>query len=97
MESKKLESALQEGVHVVGISLLSGSHLQLVPEVIRCMKERGLDNIPVILGGIIPKADVDKMKQDIIRKVYAPKDYNMNVIMSEIADVVAEANGLSGS
>jgi len=86
------ESALQEGVHVVGLSILSGSHLKLVPDVIRRMKERGLENIPVVLGGIIPQKDVEKMDQEVIRKVYAPKDYNLNKIMSEIADVVAAAN-----
>jgi (2R)-ethylmalonyl-CoA mutase len=86
------ESALQEGVHVVGLSILSGSHLELVPEVIHCMKERGLDNIPVVLGGIIPKADYEKMDQAVIQRVYAPKDYDLNKIMSEIADIVAEAN-----
>jgi len=89
------ESALQEGVHVVGVSLLSGSHLQLVPEVVRCMKERGLEDIPVVLGGIIPEADVEKMKLDAIRRVYAPKDFNLNDIMSEITDIVAEANNLT--
>jgi ethylmalonyl-CoA mutase len=86
------ESALQEGVHVVGLSILSGSHLELVPEVIRCMKARGLGDIPVVLGGIIPKADIDKLDQEVIKKVYAPKDYDMNKIMSEIADVVAGVN-----
>jgi (2R)-ethylmalonyl-CoA mutase len=89
------ESAMQEGVHVVGISLLSGSHLQLVPEVVRCMKERGLGDTPVILGGIIPEEDVGKMQIENIKKVYAPKDFNLNRIMSEIADVVAEANSVS--
>ena len=88
------ESAMQEGVHVVGLSILSGSHLELVPDVIRCMKERGLDNVPVVLGGIIPKADYEKMDQAVIQKVYAPKDYDLNKIMSEIADVVAGANNI---
>ena len=86
------ESAMQEGVHVVGLSILSGSHLELVPEVIRNMKERGLDNVPVVLGGIIPMADYEKMDQAVIQKVYAPKDYDLNKIMNEIADVVAKAN-----
>ena len=58
------------------------------------MAERGLSDIPIVLGGIIPEADVEKMKADAIRKVYAPKDFNLNLIMSEIADVVAEANNL---
>jgi (2R)-ethylmalonyl-CoA mutase len=88
------ESALQEGVHVVGLSILSGSHLQLVPEVVRCMKERGMEKIPVVLGGIIPESDVEKMDIEAIRRVYAPKDYNLNKIMSEVTDIVAHANNI---
>ena len=88
------ESALQEGVHVVGLSILSGSHLKLVPEVVRCMNDRGLDKIPVVLGGIIPEGDVEKMNLEAIRKVYAPKDYNLNKIMREVTDIVADANGI---
>lgn len=89
------ESALQEGVHVVGISILSGSHLMLIPEVIQCMKDRGLEDIPVVLGGIIPQEDVEEMGLDAVRRVYAPRDYDLNEIMKEITDIVAEANGIS--
>jgi len=89
------ESALQEGVHVVGISILSGSHLMLVPEVIQCMKDRGIEDIPVILGGIIPDEDIAEMGLDEIRRVYAPRDYDLNRIMGDIADIVADANGIS--
>ncbi|MFO7964915.1 MAG: protein meaA [Desulfobacterales bacterium] len=88
------ESALQEGVHIVGLSILSGSHLELVPEVIRCMKERGLGSVPVVLGGIIPSADLEKLDREVIRRIYAPKDYDLNHIMSEIGDIVAGANGI---
>jgi len=91
---KIAESALQEGVHVVGLSVLSGSHLSLVPEVIRCMKQRGLEGIPIVLGGIIPKQDIPKMDLSIIRKVYAPRDFDLNRIMNEIIDVVAQANDI---
>ena len=89
------ESALQEGVHVVGISILSGSHLMLVPEVIECMKDRGLDDIPVVLGGILPEEDVEEMGLDAVRRVYAPRDYDLNEIMKEITDIVAKENGIS--
>ena len=91
---KIAESALQEGVHVVGLSILSGSHLSLVPEVIRCMKQRGLEGIPLVLGGIIPKQDIPKMDLSIIRRVYAPRDFDLNRIMNEIIDVVARANDI---
>jgi (2R)-ethylmalonyl-CoA mutase len=91
---KIAESALQEGVHVVGLSILSGSHLSLVPEVIRGMKQRGLEGIPLVLGGIIPKQDIPKMDLSIIRRVYAPRDFDLNRIMNEIIDVVARANDI---
>jgi (2R)-ethylmalonyl-CoA mutase len=88
------ESALQEGVHVVGLSILSGSHLKLVPEVLRGLKERGLEKLPVLLGGIIPENDIRKMPPESIRRVFAPRDYNLNRIMSEIVDIVAAANAV---
>jgi (2R)-ethylmalonyl-CoA mutase len=88
------ESALQEGVHAVGLSILSGSHLKLVPEVITCIKQRGLERIPVILGGIIPQADIEKMHLAGIQKIYTPKDYDLNQIMSEIIDTVAAADNI---
>jgi len=88
------ESALQEGVHVVGLSILSGSHLSLIPEIIECLKQRDLENIPIVLGGIIPERDIQKMDKKIIHKVYAPKDYDLNVIMGEIADIVTRANNI---
>ena len=85
------ESALQEGVHLVGLSILSGSHMSLVREVVRCMKERGLADIPIVLGGIIPPDDAEKLSE-VVEKVYTPKNYNLTRIMSEIVDVVASAN-----
>jgi (2R)-ethylmalonyl-CoA mutase len=89
------ESALQEGVHVVGLSILSGSHLKLVPEVIRGLEERGLKTLPVVLGGIIPASDLSKMPHECIKRVFAPRDYNLNQIMDEIVDIVATANGIA--
>jgi (2R)-ethylmalonyl-CoA mutase len=89
------ESALQEGVHVVGLSILSGSHLKLAPEVIRGLEERGLGNLPVVLGGIIPEIDLKKMPHASIRRVFAPGDYQLGRIMLEIVDIVAAANGIS--
>lgn len=86
------ETALQEGVHVIGLSILSGSHTSLVPEVVRCLAERGLAEIPMVLGGIIPEEDVHRMNLPSVKKVYAPKDYRLNQIMNEIVDLVAEAH-----
>jgi len=88
------ESAMQEGVHVVGLSILSGSHTYLIPEVMKCMKERGIENVPVVLGGIIPENDTQGMCGAGVRKIYTPKNFDLNEIMMEITDVVAEANHL---
>jgi (2R)-ethylmalonyl-CoA mutase len=84
------ESAMQEGVHVVGLSILSGSHQQLVPEVIKNMRKRGISDVPVILGGIIPHKDIPAMYEAGVKKVYTPSDFDLNKIMMEIADLVDE-------
>jgi len=82
-------SAIQEDVDVVGLSILSGSHLELVPRVVELIRAEGAD-IPVIVGGIIPPADVQKLKDVGIERVYTPKDFEINRIMGEIADLVSE-------
>jgi len=86
------ESAMQEGVHVVGLSILSGSHTGLIPEVMRSMEERGIGNVPVVLGGIIPRNDIQRMCGAGVKRVYTPEDFDLNKIMMDITDVVAEAN-----
>jgi (2R)-ethylmalonyl-CoA mutase len=86
------ESAMQEGVHVVGLSILSGSHAGLISEVMKNMEERGIGNVPVVLGGIIPRNDIPEMYKAGVKKVYTPVDFDLNKIMMEITDVVAEAN-----
>ncbi|HEX2466584.1 MAG TPA: protein meaA [Solirubrobacterales bacterium] len=85
-------SALQEDVDVIGLSILSGSHRELVPETIRLLREQGTD-APVIVGGIIPAADADALRRAGVDSVYTPKDFDVNRIMSEIADLVAERSG----
>lgn len=82
-----VESALQEGVHVIGLSILSGSHLELIPELMRLMKEKGL-KIPIVAGGIIPESDKQQLLKQGVARVYTPKDFDLNVIMSEIVDVL---------
>ncbi|HDM77624.1 MAG TPA: protein meaA [Deltaproteobacteria bacterium] len=86
------ESAMQEGVHIIGLSILSGSHLDLMPEIVRNMKKRGLADIPLVVGGIIPEADMKKMYHAGVKKIYTPKDFNLNDIMNGIIDVVAQAH-----
>jgi (2R)-ethylmalonyl-CoA mutase len=86
------ESALQEDVDVVGLSILSGSHMQLVPEIVRLLHEGGVD-VPVVVGGIIPAADARKLQQDGVARVYTPKDFEINRMMGDIVELVAERNG----
>jgi (2R)-ethylmalonyl-CoA mutase len=85
-------SALQEDVDVVGLSILSGSHLELIPEVVRLLNEEGLD-IPVVVGGIIPVADAKRLREAGVAGVYTPKDFDVNKIMSEIVELVGERAG----
>jgi (2R)-ethylmalonyl-CoA mutase len=83
-------SARDEGVHLVGLSILSGSHCVLVIDVIDKLRELGLDNLPVVVGGIIPEEDANKLCQAGVRRVYTPKDFDLTRIMSDIVDVVEE-------
>jgi (2R)-ethylmalonyl-CoA mutase len=86
------ESALQEDVDVVGLSILSGSHLELVPEVVRMLREEGVD-APVVAGGIIPPADAKRLREAGVAGVYTPKDFDLNRIMGEIVALVAQRAG----
>jgi ethylmalonyl-CoA mutase len=86
------ESALQEDVDVIGLSILSGSHLELVPEVVRRLREEDVD-APVVAGGIIPPADAERLRAAGVDGVYTPKDFDINKIMGEIVDLVAKRAG----
>ncbi len=88
-------SALQEGVHVVGLSILSGSHRELIPSVIEALREAGVGDVPVIVGGIIPVADEAPLKEAGIAAVYTPKDFDITRIMRDVVALVAERNGLA--
>jgi len=90
------ESALQEDVDIVGLSILSGSHLELIPEVVRLLAEEGVD-VPVVAGGIIPPEDAEVLASKGVAGVYTPKDFDMNGIMGEMVDLVAERHQRSGS
>ncbi|MEI7888734.1 MAG: protein meaA [Actinomycetes bacterium] len=90
-------SAVQEGVHVIGLSILSGSHRELIPSVIGALKEAGAGDVPVVVGGIIPDRDVAELKAAGVAAVYTPKDYDLTQIISEIVALVAERNGVTQS
>ena len=80
-------SALQEGVHVIGLSILSGSHRELIPAVLDALREAGVDT-PVVVGGIIPEQDVAGLKSAGVAAVYTPKDFDINRIMRDIVALV---------
>ncbi len=84
-----VNAALEEGVHVVGLSILSGSHVPLVTEVLERMRKAGLEDIPVVAGGIIPPEDEAALLQAGCARIYTPKDFDLAVIMGEIVDIVA--------
>jgi (2R)-ethylmalonyl-CoA mutase len=86
------ESALQEDVDVVGLSILSGSHLELIPEVVRLLRGEGVD-VPVVVGGIIPVADAERLREAGVAGVYTPKDFDINRIMGEIVALVGQRAG----
>ena len=78
----------QENVDLVGLSILSGSHLSIVPKIIDMIKERGFGNTPLIVGGIIPDEDHIILKDNGVKAVYTPKDYSLNQIMTDFASLV---------
>jgi (2R)-ethylmalonyl-CoA mutase len=90
--SRIAQAAVQEGVHVVGLSILSGSHRELIPEVLEELRAAGAD-VPVVVGGIIPKVDEDEMLAAGVARVYTPKDFEVSRIMGDIVDLVAERSG----
>ena len=85
-------SARDEDPDVIGLSILSGSHLSLVPEVLDRLKNEGLDT-PVVVGGIIPEDDRDDLRKRGIAAVYTPKDFDISRIMGDIARIAAARRG----
>ena len=83
-----VEAAREERAHVVGLSILSGSHVPLVKDVVARMKTAGLDGVPVVVGGIIPPEDAQALQQAGVAAVYTPKDFELNRIMADIVRIV---------
>jgi len=81
-------AASEEAVHVVGLSILSGSHVPLVAEVMRRLREEGLDDVPVVVGGIIPPEDATTLRGFGVAAVYTPKNFQLNAIMRDIVRLV---------
>jgi (2R)-ethylmalonyl-CoA mutase len=86
-----VQSARDEGVHVIGLSILSGSHGVLVVDVLDGLRKAGLEHVPVVVGGIIPEDDAVKLREAGVARVYTPKDFDLNAIFGEIAQLVTES------
>jgi (2R)-ethylmalonyl-CoA mutase len=86
-----VRAALQEGADVVGLSVLSGSHLSLIDAVLAGLRGEGGADIPVVAGGIIPPTDAEALKAKGVARVFTPKDYDLNAIVADIADVVGRS------
>jgi (2R)-ethylmalonyl-CoA mutase len=83
-----VRAAVEESAHVVGVSILSGSHVSLVRDVIERMRKEGLDDVPLVVGGIIPPDDAKVLKALGVAAVYTPKDFELNAIMGDIVELV---------
>ncbi len=89
-----VDAAQKEKAHVIGLSVLSGSHLPLVADVVARMKQAGM-TMPVVVGGIIPPEDAAALEKAGVAAVYTPKDFELNRIMSDVVRIVERANGAS--
>jgi ethylmalonyl-CoA mutase len=87
-------AAVQEGVHVVGLSILSGSHLEVIPAVLDGLARADAADIPVVAGGIIPPKDAEQLQRLGVHRVVTPKTYSLTGIMGEFVDVIREVHGL---
>jgi len=89
-----VDAALEEDVHAVGLSILSGSHAQLVPDVLERLRVAGATDIPVIAGGIIPNGDAEQLRAAGVAAVFTPKDFDITGIIGRIVDEIRKANKL---
>ncbi len=95
--SQIANSAAQEGVHVIGLSILSGSHRELIPSVLEALRDAGIGDVPVVVGGIIPEADVASLRQAGVAAVYTPKDWDLNQMMRDIIGLVGAKHGIGSA
>jgi (2R)-ethylmalonyl-CoA mutase len=83
-----VDAARSKDVHVVGLSILSGSHMPLIEDVVTRMRDAGLENVPVVVGGIIPPQDAEKLMETGVAAVFTPKDFELNRVMSDVLHIV---------
>jgi (2R)-ethylmalonyl-CoA mutase len=84
-------------VHVIGLSILSGSHRELIPDVLDALRAAGGADIPVVVGGIIPDADAETLRAAGVAAVYTPKDFELTRILRDVVGIVAERNGIAAA
>ncbi len=89
-----VEAAVAEDVHCVGLSVLSGSHLELVPQVLDGLRAAGAEDVPVVVGGIIPDADARALRELGVAAVFTPKDFSLTQMMGQIVDIIRAAHSV---
>ncbi len=87
-------AAIAEDVHLVGLSILSGSHMELVPDVLRGLRDNGAGDVPVVVGGIIPEADGVALRAAGVAAVFTPKDFGLNDIMGRFVTIIRDSRGM---
>jgi (2R)-ethylmalonyl-CoA mutase len=92
-----VEAAVAEDVHCVGLSVLSGSHLELVPQVLDGLRAAGAGDVPVVVGGIIPDADARALRELGVAAVFTPKDFGLTAMMGQIVDIIRAAHSVPAS
>jgi (2R)-ethylmalonyl-CoA mutase len=93
--SQIARAAQEEGVHLIGLSVLSGSHLGLVDEIVQELEKIGAADVPLVIGGIIPDEDAQRLQEKGLKAVFTPKDMDLNAIMNEMVTIIRQANGLA--
>jgi (2R)-ethylmalonyl-CoA mutase len=91
-----VDAARKQKAHVIGLSVLSGSHMPLVKDVVGRMQEAGL-KVPLVVGGIIPPEDAAELEKSGVAAVYTPKDFKLNTIMSDVVRIVEQASGATSA
>ena len=84
-------AAIEEGVHIIGLSILSGSHIHLVSNIMNLLKKNDFSKVPVIVGGIIPPVDEKKLIANGVKAVFTPKDFKIEQIMGKIVEIVMDS------
>ncbi len=90
-------AAVEEDVDCVGLSILSGSHLELVPEILAGLRDAGMGDVPVVVGGIVPGADAERLRQAGVTAVFTPKDFELTDIVGRIVELIRTAHGLEAA